>query len=80
VSTASTSDSVESGWCWTARWDVLFLSIPSNGLRAVSAEPWVHVLFSTGTADPGSEDNSMEIKACARNVCKMHKKFRRIKH
>jgi hypothetical protein len=22
-----TSDSVKSGWCWTARWDLLFLSI-----------------------------------------------------
>jgi hypothetical protein len=23
-----TSDPVKSGWCWTARWDLLFLSIP----------------------------------------------------
>jgi hypothetical protein len=34
--------------------------------QAVSAAPQVHALLSTGTVDPGSEDNSLNIKAYAK--------------
>ena len=37
-------------------------------------------MLNTRTVDPVSEDNSLKIKACAKDVCKMHKKLRRMKH
>jgi hypothetical protein len=33
---------------------------------AVSVAPLIHALLSTGTVDPGSEDNSLKIKAYAK--------------
>ena len=33
------------------------------------------MLLGTGTVYLGSEDNLLEIKACAKDVCKMHKKI-----
>ena len=35
----------------------------------------VHALPSTGTIDPVSVDNSLKIKACTKDVCKMQKKL-----
>jgi hypothetical protein len=34
--------------------------------QAVSAALYVHVLLSTSTVDPGSEDNSLKMKAYAK--------------
>ena len=48
--------------------------------QAVSAASYVHELLSTGTVDSVSVYNSLKIKECAKYVCKMHEKLRKVKH